>query len=204
LGSKKLNRFFTKGDTLYTLSSDLTKGPKTGDVPFGTLTTISESPLRFGLLYTGSDDGNVHVSKDGGYTWTLVSGKLPQNLYVSRVIASKFKEGRVYVTLNGYRNDHFNAYVFVSEDYGTTWKQIGKELPYEPVNVIREHPVKDDVLFIGTDGGLYVSKDGGNTFSAWTKGLPKAIPVHDIAIHERDMEIVLGTHGRSLFVATLK
>jgi photosystem II stability/assembly factor-like uncharacterized protein len=203
-GSNKLHRSFSKGDTLYTLSNDLSKGPRAGDVPFGTVTTISESPLRFGLLYTGTDDGNVHVSKDGGYTWTLVSSKLPQNLYVSRVIASKFKEGRVYVTLNGYRNDHFNAYVFVSEDYGSTWKQLGKDLPYEPVNVIREHPVKDDILFVGTDGGLYVSRDGGSSFSAWTRGLPRSIPIHDIAIQERDMEIILGTHGRSLFIAPLK
>ncbi len=203
-GSNKLHRSFSKGDTLYTISNDLTKGPKAGDVPFATLSTISESPIRFGLLYTGSDDGNVQVSKDGGYTWTLVSGKLPKDLYVSRVIASKFKEGRVYVTLNGYRNDHFNAYVYVSEDYGANWKQIGKDLPLEPANVIREHPAKENTLYVGTDGGLYVSNDGGNSFSAWTKGLPRAIPVHDIAIQERDMEIILGTHGRSLFVAPIK
>src|SRR5205823_3063974 len=132
-----------KGDTLIALSGDLTNGGKPGDVPYGTITTIAESPLRFGLLYVGTDDGNIQISKDGGYSWSLINpkpqkktatGEMPQGLWVSRVIASQFKEGRVYVTLNGYRLDNFNPYLFVSEDYGTSWKQLGKELPEEPLN----------------------------------------------------------------------
>jgi len=202
-GSNKFHRSMSKGDSLVTLSTDLTTNPTQGDVPFGTTTTISESPIRFGLIYVGTDDGNVQVSKDGGNSFTMISQKLPKGLYVSRVIASKYNVARVYVTLNGYRNDHFNAYVYQSDDYGTTWKQIMKDLPSEPVNVIKEDAVAEQVLYVGTDGGLYVSLDGGNSSMAWTKGLPASVPVHDLEIHPRDHEIVLGTHGRSLFVGKL-
>ncbi len=202
-GSNKFHRSMSKGDSLVTLSSDLTTNPAQGDVPFGTTTTISESPIRFGLIYVGTDDGNIQVSKDGGNSFSLISQKLPKGLYVSRVIASKFNVARVYVTLNGYRNDHFNAYVYQSDDYGTTWKQIMKDLPSEPVNVIKEDAVAEQVLYVGTDGGLYVSLDGGNSSMAWTKGLPASVPVHDLEIHPRDHEIILGTHGRSLYVGKL-
>ena len=208
-GSNKFHRSLFKGDSLLTLSSDLTNGGKPGDVPYGTLTTISESPFRFGFLYVGTDDGNIHMSKDGGYSWTALGkpvGKnpgLPQGLWVSRIVASQHKEGRVYVTLNGYRYDHFAPYLYVSDDYGTTWKQLGKDLPAEPLNVVREDPKYDSILYVGSDGGLYVSIDAGNSFMMWTKGLPKSIPVHDIAIQQRDNEIVLGTHGRSLYVSKL-
>lgn len=204
-GSNRLARSMNKGENLQNLGGDLTGGRKEGNVPFGTLTTMSESPLRFGLLYTGSDDGFIHVSKDGGYSWTAVHTKLPkqvQGLYISRVVASKYKESRVYATLNGYRNDHFTAYAFVSDDYGTTWKQIFTDLPAEPVNVIREDPKAEHLLYVGTDNGLYISVDGGTSSMAWNAGLPR-VPVHDIAIQERDNEIVLGTHGRSLYIASI-
>jgi photosystem II stability/assembly factor-like uncharacterized protein len=203
-GSNKFHRSMSKGDSLVTLSTDLTTDPVQGDVPFGTLTTMSESPIRFGLIYVGTDDGNVQVSKDGGNTFVLINQKLPKGLYVSRVVASKYSVSRVYITLNGYRNDHFNAYVYQSDDYGTTWKQIMKDLPAEPVNVIKEDAVSDKVLYVGTDGGLYVSIDGGISSMAWNKGLPASVPVHDLEIHPRDNEIVLGTHGRSLYVAKLE
>ncbi|HYC29173.1 MAG TPA: hypothetical protein VEB42_10155, partial [Chitinophagaceae bacterium] len=210
-GSNRLYRSFSRGDSMVAISPDLTNGRKDGDVPYGTITTISESPLRFGLLYVGTDDGNIQLSKDGGYSWTLISKRtskanpagLPQGLWVSRVTASQFKEGRVYASLNGYRFDHFAPYLYVSEDYGATWKQIGKDLPMEPLNVVREDPKYDSILYVGTDGGLYVSIDAGNSFMMWTSGLPKSIPVHDIAIQQRENDIVLGTHGRSLYVAKL-
>ena len=208
-GSNKFHRSFNQGDTMITLTSDLSKGGRDGDVPYGTLTAISESPLRFGLIYTGTDDGNIHITKDAGATWTLISapGKkgfsLPQNLWVSRITASKFKEGRVYASLNGYRNDDFNPYLFVSEDYGLTWTAIAKDLPSEPVNVIKEDPKSENIIYVGTDGGLYVSFNKGRSFMMWNAGLPKSVPVHDIAIQERENEIVLGTHGRSIYIAKL-
>ncbi|MCG7858819.1 hypothetical protein MD537_17715 [Flavihumibacter sediminis] len=221
-GSNRFHRSLLKGDQLQTLSQDLTNGPLQGDVPFGTISTISESPLRFGLVYTGSDDGNIAVSKDGGNSWTQI-GKpvesrknksttkerlvnletLPQGLYVSRVLASAYKENRVYVTLNGYRNDHFNAYVFRSDDYGASWQQLGLDLPLEPVNVIREDPRSEKILYIGTDGGVYASIDMGVSFMTLGQGIPRSVPVHDIAIHKGENEIVVATHGRSLYIGKL-
>lgn len=213
IGANRLYRSFNRGDSLSPLSADLTGGKREGDVPFGTLTTIAESPLRFGLLYTGSDDGRIQVSKDAGFSWTQVgnamagkkaaSAQLPQGLWVSRVVASRFSEPRVYASLNGYRNDDFKPYLFVSEDHGATWQQLGTDLPTESINVVREDPWNENVLYVGTDGGLYVSTDRGKTFMMWNAGLPRSIPVHDIAIQEREREIVLGTHGRSLYVAKL-
>lgn len=202
-GTNRFHRSLNKGDSMETLSNDLTNGRKEGNVPFGTLTSIAESPKKFGLLYAGSDDGNVHISRDGGYTWKKISSKLPQGLWVSHIEASKHNEGRVYVSLNGYRNDHFLPYLFVSDDYGETWKAIGKDLPFEPLNVVKEDPKLDSILYVGSDGGLYVSVDAGNGFMAWNNGLPRSVPLHDIAIQERENEIVLGTHGRSLYVAKL-
>jgi hypothetical protein len=208
-GSNKIYRSFNRGDTMIALSGDLTKGGREGDVPYGTLTTISESPKRFGLIYTGTDDGNIHISKDAGFSWQLISApkskglSLPQNLWVSRVAASAHKAERVYVSLNGYRYDDFSPYLFVSEDYGTTWTAIGKDLPAEPVNVVKEDPKNENIIYVGTDGGLYVSFNKGQSFMMWNKGMPKSIPVHDIAIQTRENEIVIGTHGRSIYIAKL-
>ncbi|WP_066407855.1 WD40/YVTN/BNR-like repeat-containing protein [Flavisolibacter tropicus] len=207
-GSNKLYRSFNQGDTMIALTGDLTKGSKNGDVPFGTITTIAESPLRFGLIYTGTDDGNIHVSKDAGYSFTPINAPkkgtaLPQDLWVSRVLASQHKEPRVYVSFNGYRNDDFNPYLYMSDDYGTTWTRLGQDLPMESINVVREDPKNENILYVGTDGGLYVSFNKGKSFMMWNAGLPKSIPIHDIAIQPRDNEIVLGTHGRSIYVAQL-
>lgn len=220
-GTNRLYRSLNKGDTMIAMSADLTNGRVSGNVPYGTITTISESPLRFGLVYVGTDDGNVQLSRDGGYTWEQLnqvatppaksskkqpapSGKLQtNNLWVSRVTASQHKEGRVYVSLNGYRFDNFAPYLFTSEDYGASWVKIGGDLPNEPINVIKEDPKNDSILYAGTDGGLYVSFDRGIHFMKWDAGLPKSVPIHDIAIQQRENEIVLGTHGRSLYVAKL-
>jgi photosystem II stability/assembly factor-like uncharacterized protein len=217
IGANRLYRSLNKGDSLVAASEDLTNGRVAGNVPFGTITTLTESPLRFGMLYAGTDDGNINLTKDAGYSWTKVNvtipvpvkkGKppvnaIPEGLWVSRVIASQHKEGRVYATMNGYRSDDFAPYLFVSDDYGTTWKQLGKDLPMEPLNVVREDPKNDSILYVGSDGGLYVSFDQGNSFIMWNGGLPKSVPVHDIAIQVRENEIVLGTHGRSLYVSKL-
>ncbi len=209
-GGNKFFRSTNRGDSMVSLG-DLTKGDKGGNVPYGTITTISESPLRFGLLYAGTDDGNIQVSKDNGHTWTLVNNKqtkvaeapLTAGLWVSRLVASKYKEPRVFATLNGYRFDDFSPYLYMSEDYGATWTRLGRDLPLEPINVVREDPRSENILYVGTDGGLYVSFDRGKSFMQWNGGLPKSVPVHDIAIQERENEIVLGTHGRSLYIASL-
>ncbi|MDW8228925.1 MAG: glycosyl hydrolase [Saprospiraceae bacterium] len=198
LGAHKLYRSFNRGDDWEAISDDLTKGSRVGNVPYGTLTTISESPLKFGLLYVGSDDGLIHVTRDGGDTWKRISDSLPPNLWVSRIIASAHQKSRVYASLNGYRWDDFKPYLYVSENYGATWERIGLNLPLEPINVVREDPENPNVLYVGTDAGAYVSLDRGNTFHALCPDLPTA-PVHDIAIQKRARELILGTHGRSLY-----
>ncbi len=199
-GANRLFRSMNRGQDLAPISPDLTRGGLKGDVPYGTLATIDESPLRFGLLYTGSDDGLIHVSRDGGVTWQRIDEDLPEELWVSRVEASAHAEGRVYAALNGYRWDHFDAYVYASDDYGASWKRIGADLPAEPVNVVLEDPSNEDVLYVGTDHAVYVSLDRGLTFMGLAADMPK-VPVHDLKVQSRDEELVIGTHGRSLFVA---
>lgn len=200
IGANKLYRSLNKGENLEAISEDLTKGGLKGNVPYGTLTSIDESPFKFGLIYTGSDDGLIHISKDGGNNWKRISDKLPQNLWVSRVYASRHDESVVYVSLNGYRWDHFDSYVYRSSDFGESWERIGLNIPAEPVNVIKEDPINNNILYVGTDHALYVSLDKGKTFMALFNGMPAA-PVHDLVIHPRDKEIVVGTHGRSIFTA---
>jgi hypothetical protein len=202
LGSNQFHRSLQKGEKPESLSQDLAPTKLKGNVPYGTLSSISESPLQFGLIYVGSDNGFIHLSKDLGYTWTKISNALPQDLWVSRVIASKHKISRVYATLNGYRRDDFRPYVFRSDDYGRNWKDLSATLPHEPVNVIREDPANEQILYVGTDNGLYVSFDGGTTFMAWAGQLPR-VAIHDLRIHEGSSEIILGTHGRSLYKSSL-
>lgn len=203
IGANKLFRSFNQGDDFSAISDDLTTGGIKGDVAFSTLTTIHESPKRFGLIYTGSDDGLVYVSKDGGVSWTNITTGLPEDLWVSRVQASAHEEGRVYVSLNGYRWDDFRPLIYVSEDFGANWKKLGQDLPKEPVNVIKEDPHSPDILYVGTDHSTYVSLNRGKTFMAFTNNLP-AVAVHDLVIHPREKELVIGTHGRSIYVGSVK
>lgn len=202
LGGNKLHRSLNKGDDWEEISGDLTKGEKEGNVAYGTLTTISESPFQFGLIYVGSDDGLVQVTKNGGGSWEKISNSLPQNLWVSRVIASKYKKERVYVTLNGYRFDDFTPYVYMSDDYGKTWKNISSNIPASAVNVIKEDPKKENVLYLGTDNGLYVSFNQGSTWEAFSNGLPN-VAVHDLVIQPKAKHLLVGTHGRSLYKANI-
>jgi photosystem II stability/assembly factor-like uncharacterized protein len=199
-GSNRFHRSLNQGNDFETLSGDLTKGGKAGDVPFGTLTTIHESPLRFGLLVAGSDDGLVHLSRDGGYSWKNISDGLPQNFWVSRAQLSAHAPNRLYVALNGYRNDNFKAMVFVSDNSGDSWRKITTGLPDEPVNVIKEDPKNPNLLYVGTDNGLYISINGGEYFMEAGRELPN-VPIHDLVVHERENDLVLGTHGRSFYIA---
>ncbi len=199
MGSQRVHRSFNQGKDWQVISPDLTLGGKPGDVPFGTLTTLHESPRRFGLLYAGSDDGLIHVSKDGGYSWSRISDQLPAGkFWVARIQASAHAEGRVYVALNGYRQDDFRALVYRSDDFGQTWQRIGTDLPLEPVNVVKEDPVHPDLIYIGTDHGVYASFDQGNTTMALGAELP-AVPVHDLVVHPASGDLLMGTHGRSVY-----
>lgn len=202
LGGNKLHRSLNQGDDWETISDDLTTGGKKGNVAYGTLSTISESPFQFGLIYVGSDDGYINVTKNGGGSWTKISDNLTQNLWVSRVIASSHKKERVYATLNGYRFDDFTPYIYMSDDYGQTWKNIGESIPTSAVNVIKEDPANENILYVGTDNGLYISFDKGVSWNVFSKNLPN-VAVHDLVIQPTAKHLIVGTHGRSLYKADI-
>ncbi|PHQ57422.1 MAG: glycosyl hydrolase [Lutibacter sp.] len=198
MGANKLLRSMDKGETFEVISEDLTTGGKKGNVPFGTLTSISESPFQFGLIYVGSDDGYVNLTEDSGASWSRISNSLPQNLWVSRVVASQHQKERVYVSLNGYRSDDFKPYLYVSEDKGKSWESINNKLSNSPINVVKEDPEDENILYVGTDEGVYISFDKGENWQEFSNGLPK-VAVHDLVIQEEAKDLVIGTHGRSIY-----
>ena len=205
-GSNKIFKSINRGDNWVRISDDLSTQPgpeKQGNVPYGTITMIAESPVKQGLLYVGTDDGNVQVTRDDGASWKEVSVGLPDK-WVSRVEASMFDEGTVYVTLTGYRENDFSTYVYMSTDHGENWVSIAGNLPDEPVNVIRQDPRDCNILYVGTDsGGVYVTLDAGKKWHSLCSDLP-TVAVHDMAVHPREHELVIGTHGRSVFVMDVK
>ena len=173
-----------------------------GQASYGNLETISESPLDAALLYAGSDDGKVHVTRDGGGSWTDVTGNipgLPERTYVSRLVASAHDHATVYAAFDGHRNDDFAAHVYVSANHGESWRRIVDGLPATSVNVIAEHHRTAGLLFVGNEVGVFFSVDGGERWVALNNGLP-AVPVDDIKIHPRENDLVLGTHGRGIYI----
>jgi photosystem II stability/assembly factor-like uncharacterized protein len=205
LGTQKMMKSRDRGDHWESLSPDLTTNPgpeKQGNVPYGTITTVSESPLQRGVLYAGTDDGNIHVTRNDGKSWTLINQGLPGK-WISRVRASQHDPGTVYATLTGYREDDFSSYIYCSHDYGATWTSISGGLPDESVNVILEDPRHPDVLYIGTDLGVYVTLSKGEKWISICNNLPTAA-VHDLAIQPRELELVAATHGRSIFILDIK
>jgi photosystem II stability/assembly factor-like uncharacterized protein len=174
-----------------------------GTSTYGNITTVGESPLNADLIYVGTDDGNLQVTRDGGTTWTDLTSKLrglPERTYVSRVVPSRFVEGRVYATFDGHRNDDYMPYVFVSEDYGQGWRVITDGLPHGwSVNVIAEHGNNENLLFLGNEVGLFFSIDRGDGWVRLKNNMP-TVPVDDIVIHARDNDLVVGTHGRSIWI----
>lgn len=200
MASNKFHRSLDRGETWQTLSDDLTDGPINGDVPFGTATVVVESPLRYGRIFLGTDDGNVHITNDGGYNFKPINKGLP-DLWVSDIEPSNHNSERVYITLNGYRNDHFEPYVFSSTNLGDAWVSISGNLPKEAVNCIEEDDTNDQLLYVGTDGGLYISVDAGKSYHIIT-ALPR-VAVHDVVIQEREGDLIVATHGRSLYRISL-
>ncbi len=202
LGSQYVHRSLNQGKNWTKISADLTKGESAGNVPYGTITALHESPLKFGLLYAGSDDGLIHGSQDGGYTWTPLHNTLPKGLWVSSVEASQHQEGRVWLTLSGYRQDHFEPYLYRSDDFGKNWQRLGQNLPQEPINVVLEDPNHSKICYVGTDNGLYVSLDSGLTFQTFGD-LPR-VAVHDLVVQQEKKHLLVGTHGRSIYRTDLQ
>ena len=181
--------------------ADIVLARNDGMSSFGNVTALDESPLRAGLLYAGTDDGKVHVTRDGGATWTDLTANIrgvPPMLQVSRLTPSAFREGTVYATIDGHRSNDMRPYVFASDDYGATWRTISAGLPEGSAYVIREDPKNPDLLYLGTEFALWVSSNRGANWTRW--GSFPTVAVYDLAIHPRENDLILGTHGRSMMV----
>jgi photosystem II stability/assembly factor-like uncharacterized protein len=199
-GMNYVFRSTDRGDSWERISPDLSHNDRSrlGDIQFQTITALAESPIRRGLLYAGTDDGRVHVMRSPTSGWTDVSAGLHPDRFTSEIVASSYDEGTVYVTQNGRRSDDFAAYVWRSTDYGRTWESIVHNVPFGPVNVIREDPRNQRILYVGTDVGVYVSLDAGERWLALSNDLPSTF-VHDLIVHPRDDMMVAATHGRGMF-----
>lgn len=208
-GANVVLRSSFRGERWEEISPDLTKNDasKFGGLEvsqYGTLTTIDESPVEQGVLWAGSDDGNVQVSRDGGETWTLLNDNIPANpgYWVSRIIASHHAAGTAYVTFTGRHMTDYRPFVYKTTDYGATWTSIAANLPDESINVIREDHKNPNLLFVGTDRTVHVSLDGGRSWNELKNNLP-TIPVHDLVIHPRENDLVVGTFGRGFYIADI-
>jgi photosystem II stability/assembly factor-like uncharacterized protein len=169
---------------------------------FGTITTISESPVKAGVLYAGTDDGQVQMTADGGKSWQNITSrfKLPGARWVSRVLASKHGAGHAYATFDGHQDDDFKPYLFKTTDQGASWTSIAGDMPDGMViNAIEEHPRDKDLLFVGTEFGLFITTNGGRNWMHARGNLPR-VPVDDIVFNEAANDLVLGTHGRSIII----
>jgi photosystem II stability/assembly factor-like uncharacterized protein len=222
-GANRVMKSTKRGEDMEAISADLstrdtmkiristrTTGGVTPDVTgaetHSTIVSLNESPVRAGVLFAGTDDGKVWTSPDDGRTWTDLTARfnrlVPANTYVSRIEPSRADVNRWYVTFDNHRNGDFTPYVFATDDGGRTFRSIASNLPRggpDFVHVIREDPVNSNLLFVGTDVGVYFSLDRGASWRKFMTGLPTT-PVHDLQIHPRDRELIAGTHGRSIWV----
>jgi photosystem II stability/assembly factor-like uncharacterized protein len=193
-----------RGDTWRVISPDLTRGRPGPSAHTGhTISALAESPLKAGVLYAGTDDGHLHVTRDGGQTWVELTKHIPdvpEQRWVARVECSHFAEGTAYLAIDRHRQDDRRPYLFRTIDYGKTWEPLAANPPADaPVYVVRESSRNRDLLFVGTETGLHVSLDGGKRWQRLCRGLP-TVPVYDLVIHPRDRELIIATHGRSLYV----
>ncbi len=173
-----------------------------GQSAYGSLTALAESPLDPAVLYAGSDDGRMHVTRDGGASWTDVTRNLeglPPYTYVTRIVASRAEAGAAYAVFDGHRNDDFNPYLFASGDFGESWELIVDGLPGTSLNALAQHPATHNLLFAGSEIGVHASIDGGARWRPLGNGLP-TVPVDDIVVHPRDNDLVIGTHGLGVWI----
>ena len=200
-----LYRSMNRGDDLQKISPDLTNNniEEIGDISYQTISSISESPFKFGVLYVGTDDGNVYMSPDSGGQWVKKDKGIAADRWISQIVASQHRDGTVFMSQNGKRNDDMKPYLWKSDDSGNTWKSIVANIPSGPINVIREDPKNKDVLYVGTDLGVYVSTDGGAEWHVLANQLPTTF-VSDLVIHPRDDIMVISTHGRGMWAMDVR
>lgn len=193
-----------QGKTWRKISPDLTNfdAEKQGNIAFSTIWSISESPLKKGLIYAGTDDGNIHITRNEGGSWEKITNGLPPGLFIASIEASRFDEGTVYIAVNGKRHNDFKTYLFKSTDYGKTWKNIAASVPGGIANVVKEDPTGKNILYLGTDLAVYVSIDGGKKWEVLGSGLPAAF-VFDLALQTQENLVVIGTHGRGAWVVDI-
>ncbi|HIA27209.1 MAG TPA: hypothetical protein EYN79_03685 [Planctomycetes bacterium] len=220
-GANHLFKSTDRGDSWYLISPDLSKnqyrktikesggltpdhGPGGGAEFFGTIITIAQSPVDADVIWAGTDDGNVQVTRDGGKNWRNVVDRISElpnhDFWVSRLEASHFFPGRVYLSIDGHRSANFRPWIFTSEDYGETWTQISNNIPSDhPIYVIKEDRQNENLLFCGSEFALFFSIDRGANWTRLNGNLP-TVAIHDIVIHPRDPDIIIGTHGRGIWI----
>jgi photosystem II stability/assembly factor-like uncharacterized protein len=205
-GFQYLFKTTDQGETWKRISGDLTYNnkEKMGRTPYAinhqAITAIDESPVKKGMLYAGTDDGRVWVTMNDGNEWKEITKGLPENVHVSRLVASKYDANTIYITLSDRREDNIKPYIYRSTNNGNTWASLVTDLPPSPVNVIREDPKSSNVLYCGTDMGVYVSRDKGRSWQSIQGNLPASVSVNDLFVHPRDLNIVIATYGRGVWV----
>jgi photosystem II stability/assembly factor-like uncharacterized protein len=197
---KSLNR----GGKWAVISPDLTRGKPGPSKHTGhTITALAESPMKAGLLYAGTDDGRVHITRNQSRQWIDLTSRVPlrpQDGWISSIACSPFAEGTAYLAIDRHRLDDRAPYVWVTSDYGSTWKSLSANLPGTgPVRVIRADPRNPRLLYLGTEFGLYLSLDSGGRWLRVGHHFP-TVAVHDLVVHARERELVIATHGRSLYI----
>jgi photosystem II stability/assembly factor-like uncharacterized protein len=204
-GYQFLFRSADRGNTWQRISPDLTRNDpsqmllrSSSAVPYQTIVALAESPRAAGLLYVGTDDGQLHVTRDDGRSWSELTPGVPTRKWYSRVVPSQHDEATVYVTQRGREDDEFGVYVYKSTDFGKTFTSLAANIPAGSVNVIREDPTEPAVLYLGTDFGAFVSTDGGRRWEVLGGGLP-SVQVSDLAYHLRDRILVAATYGRGMY-----
>jgi photosystem II stability/assembly factor-like uncharacterized protein len=211
LGAQVLLRSVNRGDSWQEISPDLTTNDPEklkGNIEFCTLTTIAESPVTPGVIWVGTDDGKVQVSRDSGGAWKDVTAKIaaaggPADHYVTRVFASPHKDGTAFATKTGWHRDDYTPFVFRTDDFGETWASIGAGLPEGTVYAFAQDRKNADLLFVGSEIGVFATLDGGKTWAPFGTGLPPYPIVHDLLIHPRENDLVVATHSRGIFVADI-
>jgi hypothetical protein len=204
-GLQHLYKSSDAGETWSRISDDLSYNDKNraGNYPYliyhQAITAIAEGN-KPGIIYCGTDDGRIWLTMDDGKSWKAISKGLPLNKHVIKITPSMYDPSRVYLALNDRRQDNHTPYIYRSEDYGTTWIAVAGNLPPSPVNVIIEHPDKPNIVFCGTDMGVYMSSHRGKIWVSLNGNIPAAVSVNDMFIHPRDKKLVIGTYGRGVYV----
>ncbi len=220
IGGNRLFKSLNRGET-FIMTDDLTRKLSrftrpimgvAGDAPMASkhdgvattsvITTVAESPAMPGVVWVGTNDGNVQVTRDGGLSWKNVVANIkgaPDETHVARVEPSHFDAGTCYVVLDAHRTDDHKPYVYVTKDYGQTFTSIAANLPTGNVNVVREDPKNRNLLYLGSEYALYISVNGGKEWKRFMTGLP-TVRIDDLLIHPRDNDLIVGTHGRSIWI----